>query len=164
MTVYRTSDDSALVPSLIEAAEAGKQAVCMVELKARFDERRNITWARALEEAGAHVVHGLPGVKTHVKALLVVRREAGGVRHYLNVGTGNYHAKTARIYEDFGLFTADPELTEDVADLFNSLTGYARPHEYRKAVVSPQYTRARILDEIEKTIEAHGRRRTRGSS
>ena len=154
MTVYRTSDDSALVPSLIEAAEAGKQAVCMVELKARFDERRNITWARALEEAGAHVVHGLPGVKTHVKALLVVRREAGGVRHYLNVGTGNYHAKTARIYEDFGLFTADPELTEDVADLFNSLTGYARPHEYRKAVVSPQYTRTRILDEIEKTIEA----------
>jgi len=154
MTVYRTSDDSALVPSLIEAAEGGKQAVCLVELNARFDERRNITWARALEEAGAHVVHGLPGVKTHVKALLVVRREAGGVRHYLNVGTGNYHAKTARIYEDFGLFTADPELTEDVADLFNSLTGYARPHEYRKAVVSPQYTRARILDEIERTIEA----------
>ena len=155
MTVYRTSDDSALVPSLIEAAETGKQAVCMVELKARFDERRNITWARALEEAGAHVVHGLPGVKTHLKALLVVRREPRGVRHYLNVSTGNYHAKTARIYEDFGLFTTDPELTEDVADLFNSLTGYARPHEYRKAVVSPQYTRARILDEIEKTIEAH---------
>jgi polyphosphate kinase len=155
MTVYRTSDDSALVPSLIEAAEAGKQAVCMVELKARFDERRNIKWSRALEEAGAHVVHGLPGVKTHVKALLVVRREDGGVRHYLNVSTGNYHAKTARIYEDFGLFTADPELTEDVADLFNSLTGYARPHEYRKAVVSPQYTRPRILEEIEKTIEAH---------
>ena len=155
MTVYRTSDDSALVPLLIEAAEGGKQAVCMVELKARFDERRNIKWARALEEAGAHVVHGLPGVKTHLKALLVVRREAGGVRHYLNVGTGNYHAKTARIYEDWGLFTADPELTEDVADLFNSLTGYARPLEYRKAVVSPQYTRSRILDEIEKTIEAH---------
>jgi polyphosphate kinase len=155
MTVYRTSDDSALVPSLIEAAEAGKQAVCMVELKARFDERRNITWSRALEEAGAHVVHGLPGVKTHVKALLVVRREDGGVRHYLNVATGNYHAKTARIYEDFALFTTDPELTEDVADLFNSLTGYARPHEYRKAVVSPQYTRARILEEIDKTIEAH---------
>ena len=154
MTVYRSSDDSALVPSLIEAAESGKQAVCMVELKARFDERRNITWARALEEAGAHVVHGLPGFKTHVKALLVVRREAGGVRHYLNAGTGNYHAKTARIYEDFGLFTTDPELTEDVADLFNSLTGYARPHEYRKAVVSPHYTRARILEEIEKTIEA----------
>ncbi len=154
MTVYRISDDSALVPALIEAAETGKQAVCLVELKARFDERRNIKWARALEEAGAHVVHGLPGVKTHLKAILVVRREAGGVRHYLNVGTGNYHAKTARIYEDFGLFTADPELTEDVADLFNSLTGYARPQEYRKAVVSPQYTRERIVEEIEKTIEA----------
>ena len=155
MTVYRTSDDSALVPLLTEAAEAGKQAVCMVELKARFDERRNIKWARSLEEAGAHVVHGLPGLKTHLKALLVVRREAGGVRHYLNVGTGNYHAKTARLYEDFSLFTADRELTEDVADLFNSLTGYARPHEYRKAVVSPQYTRSRILDEIGKTVEAH---------
>ena len=155
MTVYRTSDESALVPALIEAAEAGKQAVCLVELKARFDERRNIKWARALEEAGAHVVHGLPGLKTHLKALLVVRREAGGVRHYLNVGTGNYHARTARIYEDFGLFTADPELTEDVADLFNTLTGHARPHDYRKAVVSPEHTRARILAEIERTIEAH---------
>ena len=155
MTVYRTSDDSELVPSLIAAAEAGKQAVCMVELKARFDERRNITWARSLEEAGAHVVHGLPGLKTHLKALLVVRREAGGVRHYLNVGTGNYHVKTARLYEDFGLFTADPELTEDVADLFNSLTGYARPHDYRKAIVSPHDTRAAILEEVDKTIEAH---------
>jgi polyphosphate kinase len=154
MTVYRISDDSALVPSLIEASEAGKQAVCMVELKARFDERRNIKWARALEEAGAHVVHGLPGLKTHLKALLIVRRESGGVRHYLNVSTGNYHAKTARIYEDFGLFTADEQLTEDVADLFNSLTGYARPHEYEKAIVSPQYTRSRILQEIEQTIEA----------
>jgi polyphosphate kinase len=155
MTVYRTSDESALVPALIQASEAGKQAVCMVELKARFDERRNITWARALEEAGAHVVHGLPGLKTHLKALLIVRREAGGVRHYMNVGTGNYHAKTARLYEDFGLFTADRVLTEDVADLFNSLTGYARPHEYAKAVVSPQYTRKRILEEIDRTIEAH---------
>ena len=155
MTVYRTSDESALVPALIRASEAGKQAVCMVELKARFDERRNITWARSLEEAGAHVVHGLPGLKTHLKALLIVRREAGGVRHYMNVGTGNYHAKTARLYEDFGLFTADRELTEDVADLFNSLTGYARPHEYSKAVVSPEYTRTRILEEIDKTIDAH---------
>ena len=119
MTVYRTSDDSALVPLLIEAAERGKQAVCLVELKARFDERRNIGWARSLEEAGAHVVHGLPGLKTHAKALLIVRREGNGVRHYVHVGTGNYHAKTARLYEDFGLFTTDRQLAGDVAALFN---------------------------------------------
>ena len=108
MTVYRTSDDSALVPSLIEAAEKGKQAVCMVELKARFDERQNIRWSRALEEVGAHVVHGIPGLKTHAKAILVVRRERDGVRHYVMIGTGNFHAKNARLYEDFGLFTTDP--------------------------------------------------------
>ena len=131
MTVYRTSDDSALVPSLIEAAERGKQAVCRVELKARFDEHRNIGWARALEEAGAHVVHGLPGLKTHAKALLVVRREGAGVGHYVHVGTGNYHAKTARLYEDFGLFTTDRELAADVAELFNTLTGAARAPTFR---------------------------------
>jgi polyphosphate kinase len=157
MTVYRTSDDSALVPSLIEAAERGKQAVCLVELKARFDERRNIGWARALEEAGAHVVHGLPGLKTHAKALLVVRRERDGVRHYVHVGTGNYHAKTARLYEDFGLFTADPVLTADVAALFNALTGAARLPEYHKAVVAPEHMRGWVLEEIEKTVEAHRR-------
>jgi polyphosphate kinase len=155
MTVYRTSDDSALVPSLIEAAERGKQAVCLVELKARFDERRNIGWARALEEAGAHVVHGLPGLKTHAKALLVVRRERDGVRHYVHVGTGNYHAKTARLYEDFGLFTADRDITADVAALFNALTGAARLPEYRKAVVAPEHMRSWVIDEIEKTVEAH---------
>ena len=132
ITVYRTSDDSALVPALIEAAERGKQAVCLVELKARFDERRNIGWARALEEAGAHVVHGLPGLKTHAKALLVVRREGAGVRHYVHIGTGNYHAKTARLYEDFGLFTCDREIAADVAELFNALTGAARSPEYRQ--------------------------------
>ena len=108
MTVYRTSDDSALVPSLIEAAEKGKQAVCLVELKARFDERQNIHWSRALEEVGAHVVHGIPGLKTHAKAILIVRRERGAVRNYVMIGTGNFHAKNARLYEDFGLFTTDP--------------------------------------------------------
>ena len=157
MTVYRTSDDSALVPSLIEAAERGKQAVCLVELKARFDERRNIGWARALEEAGAHVVHGLPGLKTHAKALLVVRRERDGVHHYVHVGTGNYHAKTARIYEDFGLFTADRAIVADVAALFNALTGAARLPEYRKAIVAPEHMRSWVLEEIEKTVEAHRR-------
>ena len=155
MTVYRTSDDSALVPLLIEAAERGKQAVCLVELKARFDERRNIGWARSLEEAGAHVVHGLPGLKTHAKALLIVRREGRGVRHYVHVGTGNYHAKTARLYEDFGLFTTDRELTADVASLFNALTGSARPPGYHKALVAPERMRDSLLTEIEKTIAAH---------
>jgi polyphosphate kinase len=158
MTVYRTSDDSDLVPALIEAAERGKQAVCLVELKARFDERRNIGWARALEEAGAHVVHGLPGLKTHAKALLVVRREGSRARHYVHIGTGNYHAKTARLYEDFGLFTSDREIGADVAELFNSLTGAARSPEYRKAVVAPDHMRDWFLDEVERTIEAkqHG--------
>jgi polyphosphate kinase len=155
LTVYRTDDESSLIPSLIRAAERGKQAVCMLELKARFDERRNISWARALEEAGAHVVHGVPGLKTHAKALLVVRREGDGVRNYVHVGTGNYNAKTARLYEDFGLFTTDRKLTADVADLFNSLTGYARPRDYRKALVSPQYLREGIIREIERTVAAH---------
>jgi polyphosphate kinase len=155
MTVYRTSDDSALVPHLIEAAERGKQAVCLVELKARFDERRNIGWARSLEEAGAHVVHGLPGLKTHAKALLVVRREGAGVRHYVHVGTGNYHAKTARLYEDFGLFTTNREIAADVATLFNALTGAARPPGYHKALVAPERMRDGLLAEIEKTVEAH---------
>jgi polyphosphate kinase len=155
MTVYRTSDDSALVPSLIEAAERGKQAVCLLELKARFDERRNIGWARALEEAGAHVVHGLPGLKTHAKAVLVVRREGSGVRHYVHIGTGNYHAKTARLYEDFGLFTTDQDLAADVAELFNALTGVARSPGYRKAIVAPDHMRRWVLDQIDQTIAAH---------
>jgi polyphosphate kinase len=155
MTVYRTSDDSELVPSLIEAAERGKQAVCLVELKARFDERRNIGWARSLEEAGAHVVHGLPGLKTHAKALLIVRREGSGARHYVHVGTGNYHAKTARLYEDFGLFTTDHDLAADVAELFNALTGAARSPEYRKAIVAPDHMRLWFLQEVERTIGAH---------
>ena len=155
MTVYRTSDDSELIPALIEAAERGKQAVCLVELKARFDERRNIGWARSLEEAGAHVVHGLPGLKTHAKALLVVRREGSGVRHYVHIGTGNYHAKTARLYEDFGLFTTDREIAQDVAELFNALTGAARSPDYRRAVVAPDHMRKWFLREVERTVEAH---------
>jgi polyphosphate kinase len=154
ITVYRTSDDSALVPALIEAAERGKQAVCLVELKARFDERRNIGWARALEESGAHVVHGLPGLKTHAKAVLVVRREGSGVRHYVHIGTGNYHAKTARLYEDIGLFTCDAGMAADVAELFNTLTGAARTPEYREVVVAPDHMRAWFLEQVERTIEA----------
>ena len=139
LTVYRTDDESNLIPGLVRAAERGKQAVCMVELKARFDERRNIGWARALEEAGAHVVHGVPGLKTHAKALLVVRREGDGVRNYVHIGTGNYNAK----------------VTADVADMFNSLTGYGRPKEFRKGLVSPAHLRDGIIREIERTIEAH---------
>src|SRR4051794_21753614 len=148
LTVYRTSDDSALIPALIQAAERGKQAVCLVELKARFDERRNITWARSLEEAGAHVGHGLPRPQTPAQGLLVVRREGSGVRHYVHIGTGNYHAKPARLYEDFGLFTTDRQIAADVAELFNSLTGYARPRHHRKVLVAPGSMREPLLAEI----------------
>jgi polyphosphate kinase len=153
-TVYRTSDDSPLVPALIRAAERGKQAVCLVEVKARFDERANIQWGRALEEAGVHVVYGLPALKTHAKCILVVRREGDGVRHYLHVGTGNYNAKTARLYTDFGLLTCDEQLGNDVADMFNFLTGFARPRGYRKVLVAPAHMRQGIVAEIEKTIAA----------
>jgi polyphosphate kinase len=155
MTVYRTSDDSALVPSLIEAAEKGKQAVCLVELKARFDERQNIRWSRSLEEVGAHVVHGIPGLKTHAKAILIVRRERNGVRHYAMIGTGNFHAKNARLYEDFALFTTDREITGEVANLFNTLTGYGHPEPQGKAWVAPTWMRKPLMAEIERTIEAH---------
>jgi polyphosphate kinase len=155
MTVYRTSDDSALVPSLIAAAEKGKQAVCLVELKARFDERQNIRWSRALEEVGAHVVHGIPGLKTHAKAILIVRRERGAVRNYVMIGTGNFHAKNARLYEDFGLFTTDPEIGDEVANLFNTLTGYGHPQRQRKTLVAPTWLREPLINEIDRTIEAH---------
>jgi polyphosphate kinase len=154
-TVYRTSDDSPLVPALIRAAERGKQAVCLVELKARFDERANIGWARAMEEAGVHVVYGLPALKTHAKTILVIRREGDGVRHYVHIGTGNYHPTTARLYTDFGLLTCDDEIGADVADMFNSLTGFARPRRYRKVLVAPAHMREGIIDEIERTIAAH---------
>ena len=154
-TVYRTSADSPLVPSLIEAAERGKQAVCMVELKARFDERANIRWAKKLEEAGVHVVYGLPALKSHAKCILIVRREGDGVRHYAHVGTGNYNPKTARLYTDFGLFTADPKVGSDLAEMFNYLTGYSRPRGYRSVLVAPFNLQDGILREIERTIESH---------
>ena len=135
--VYRTSDDSALVSALIDCAEEGKQTVCLVELKARFDERRNIEWSRELEQAGVHVVHGFPDMKIHAKMTLVVRREAGGLRRYVHIGTGNYHASTARLYEDVGIFTADEEIAADVADVFNYVTGFGRPQRFRKLLVAP---------------------------
>jgi polyphosphate kinase len=153
-TVYRTSDDSPLVPALIRAAERGKQAVCMVELKARFDERANIGWARAMEEAGVHVVYGLPNLKTHAKCILIVRREGDGVRHYVHVGTGNYHPTTARLYTDFGLLTCDEQMGADVADMFNQLTGFARPGAFRRVLVAPAHMRDGILEEIDRTIAA----------
>jgi len=154
-TVYRTSADSPLVPALIEAAERGKQAVCMVELKARFDEQANIRWAKKLEEAGVHVVYGIPALKTHTKCVLVARREGDGVRHYAHIGTGNYNPKTARIYTDLGLFTCDQDIGSDIAEMFNYLTGYARPQRYRKVLVAPFNLQAGILDQIDKTIAAH---------
>ena len=127
----------------------------MVELKARFDEEANIHWAKSLEEAGVHVVYGIPGLKTHVKAILVARREGDRVREYVHIGTGNYNPTTARLYTDFGLFTADPEIGADVAEMFNFLTGYGRPAEYRKVLVSPTTMRDRIVEEIEETVAAH---------
>jgi polyphosphate kinase len=155
LTVYRTSDDSPLVPALIDATESGKQAVALVELKARFDERMNIHWAKALEEAGVHVVYGQPALKTHVKCVLVVRREGEGVRNYVHIGTGNYHSTTARLYTDFGLFTTDPQIGADVTDMFNYLTGYGRPLHYRKVLIAPTQLRDGLIAEIDRTIAAH---------
>jgi polyphosphate kinase len=154
-TVYRTSADSPLVPGLIEASERGKQAVSLVELKARFDESANIRWARALEESGVHVVYGIPGMKTHVKCILVARREGDGVRNYVHIGTGNYNPKTARIYTDLGLFTTNSEIGDDIAEMFNYLTGYARPSGYRKVLLAPFNLKEGIVGEIEQTIESH---------
>jgi polyphosphate kinase len=154
-TVYRTSDDSPLVPDLIAASERGKQAVALVELTARFDERMNIHWAKALEEAGVHVVYGQPALKTHAKCVLVVRREGDGVRNYVHIGTGNYHSATARLYTDFGLFTTDENIGADVAEMFNNLTGYGRPLHYRKTLVAPAHLREGLIAEIDATIAAH---------
>jgi len=145
MTLYRIGHDSPLVDLLVEAADTGKQVAVLVELKARFDEENNIRWAHRLEAAGAHVVYGLPHLKTHAKLCLVVRKEADGIRQYVHVGTGNYNSATARAYVDLGLFTARPEVVEDVADLFNHLTGYADRREYRQLLVAPVTMRQHIL-------------------
>jgi polyphosphate kinase len=152
--VYRTSDDSVLVGSLIQCAEEGKQSVCLVELKARFDELRNIEWSRALEQAGVHVVYGFPDLKIHAKMTLIVRREGDALRRYAHIGTGNYHAATARLYEDLGVFTADEEITADVADLFNYITGFGRPQKFRKLLVAPFTLRSGLVDEIRRVAAA----------
>ncbi len=154
-TLYRTSGDSPLIEALIDAAEAGKEVLVIVEIKARFDERANIKWARKLEEAGCHVVYGLVGLKTHCKLALVVRDEPEGIRHYVHIGTGNYNPKTARTYEDLGLLTADPGLTSDVAHLFNNLSGYARKPSYQHLMVAPNDVRDGLVRRIEHEISHH---------
>jgi polyphosphate kinase len=148
-TLYRTSGDSEIVDALIDAANSGKQVVVVVEIKARFDERANVAWAKKLEEAGCHVVYGFLGLKTHCKMILVVRGESdGSLRRFCHIGTGNYHPKTARLYEDFGLLTADPTVGEDVTDLFNHLTGYSRHSDYRRLLVAPEGIRSGLVEQI----------------
>ena len=154
-TLYRTSGDTPIVPALIRAAERGKGTVCLVELKARFDEERNIRWAKALERAGVHVVYGLPGLKTHAKLCLVVRREGNRLRRYAHIGTGNYHPTTARLYTDVGLFTCREDIVDDVADLFNYLTGFSRSPEYRRALVAPEHLRDDLIGCIDRVTERH---------
>lgn len=156
-TLYRTSGDSPIVRALIDAAEAGKQVVALVEIKARFDEQANIRWARTLEQAGVHVVYGFVGLKTHCKTCLVVRREGPIIRRYCHVGTGNYNGKTARLYEDVGLLTADPDIGADLTDLFNTLTGYSRKLTYRNLLVAPHGIRTGIIERVEREVEAHRR-------
>ncbi|SPM37905.1 Polyphosphate kinase, partial [Mycobacterium numidiamassiliense] len=154
-TLYRTSGDSPIVRALIAAAEAGKQVVAMVEIKARFDEQANIRWARTLEQAGVHVVYGYVGLKTHCKTCLVVRREGSTIRRYCHIGTGNYNGKTARLYEDVGLLTASPDIGADLTDLFNSLTGYSRKVSYRNLLVAPHSIRSGIIERVDREIAAH---------
>ena len=156
-TLYRTSGKSPIVDALIDAAEAGKQVVVVVEIKARFDERANIAWARKLEEAGCHVVYGFVGLKTHCKMALIVREEPDGtLRRYCHLGTGNYHPTTARVYEDYGLLTADPAVGEDVTALFNHLTGYSRTGAYQRLLVAPESLRAGIVSRINRQAERAG--------
>src|ERR1700758_4524131 len=154
-TLYRTPGDSPIVRALIAAAEAGKQVVAMVEIKARFDEQANIRWARTLEQAGVHVVYGYVGLKTHCKTCLVVRREGSTIRRYCHIGTGNYNSKTARLYEDIGLLTAAPDIGADLTDLFNTLTGYSRKVSYRNLLVAPHGIRAGIIERVNREIAAH---------
>jgi polyphosphate kinase len=153
MTVYRVGDDTPFVKSLIAAADAGKQVACVIELKARFDEERNLHWAAALEQAGAHVTVGDATLKTHAKLALVVRKEGSGVRAYAHIGTGNYHVRTARLYADVGLFTCDPTITADVVNLFHHLTGRSQPPGFRRLLVAPHTMRRRFLDLIAQEIE-----------
>jgi polyphosphate kinase len=151
-TLYRTSGDSPFIPALIRAAETGKQVAVLVELRARFDEARNITWARKLEDAGVHVAYGVVGLKTHTKTVLVVRQEPSGIRCYAYVGTGNFNSKTAKLYEDLGLFTCDPAITEDLVSLFNYMTGRSRQREYNKLLVAPTTMKASFLELIDREI------------
>ncbi|MBW9215060.1 RNA degradosome polyphosphate kinase [Mumia sp. zg.B53] len=154
-TLYRTSGDSPIIDSLIDAARAGKQVLVLIEIKARFDEQANIRWARKLERAGCHVVYGLLGLKTHCKLCLVVRDEPDGLRRYAHIGTGNYNPKTARLYEDYGLLTTDTDIADDLTDLFNNLSGYSRRESYRELMVAPAGVRSGIVDSIEREIEHH---------
>jgi len=153
LTLYRTSGDTPIVRALTEAAERGKQVVVMVEIKARFDEANNITWGRQLESAGVHVVYGVAALKTHAKVCLVVRREADGIRRYVHIGSGNYNSRTARLYTDFGLFTADPLIGADVSDLFNFLTGFSHQRSYRRLLVAPMELRDRVMALIRREAE-----------
>jgi len=155
-TLYRTSGDSPIIDALIDAAEAGKQVLVIVEIKARFDESNNIRWARKLEQAGCHVVYGLVGLKTHCKLAMVVRDEADGIKRYTHIGTGNYNSKTARLYEDFGLLTTDQAIGEDVAHLFNNLSGYSRNASYDQLLVAPDSVREGLVEQIHAEINNHG--------
>jgi polyphosphate kinase len=155
MTVYRLGDDTPFVHSLIKAAENTKQVACLVELKARFDEERNLHWAEELQEAGVHVIYGVQGLKTHTKLALVVRREGDGLRTYAHIGTGNYHVKTARMYTDYGLFTCDPAITRDVVNLFHHLTGYSTTPAFDRLLVAPLNMRDRFIALIQREIEHH---------